>query len=281
VGRSTLTPLVDPRDEPDTASTPDPGSIQFPLGSIPPEAVELERVVPASGNLAIRPQQFWLGPDRAGQTVSFWIDTTTVHLSLDGVRFKTLPSRYSVVDLARLGAIGARPAGPPPAPPSAAALSAGAVVELDRTVTGVGLVALGGRFLQIGYPLAGQRVTLRLERDLVHVIAQGRLWRTLPTPIAPEARRRLRGARLAGPPPAPDPGPVRVQRHVSCRGGIQVCNQRVQVGFPHARKIVTVEVEDACFRILDEHESILCVVPRTNTEEVTRFKAYGHRAKQV
>jgi hypothetical protein len=35
------------------------------------------------------------------------------------------------------------------------------------------------------------------------------------------------------------------------------------------------------FRILDEHETMLCVVPRTTTEEVTRFKAYGHRAAQV
>jgi hypothetical protein len=33
-----------------------------------------------------------------------------------------------------------------------------------------------------------------------------------------------------------------VQQKVSSRGGIQVCNQRVTVGFTYARKIVTVEV---------------------------------------
>ena len=40
----------------------------------------------------------------------------------------------------------------------------------------------------------------------------------------------------------------------------------------HARKIVTVEVDQTVLRILD---STGTVVPRTNTEEVTRHKAYG------
>ncbi len=62
---------------------------------------------------------------------------------------------------------------------------------------------------------------------------------------------------------------------MSCRGGIQVCRQRVHVGFPHAGKTVTVEVSDTCFRILDQHGTMLKVVPRTNTTEVTRYKAYG------
>jgi transposase InsO family protein len=282
VGRSTLTPRADPRPEATMASPVAGATVvpvdAVPVDAVPVDAVELERVVPASGNLAIRPQQFWLGPDRAGQRVAFWIDTTTVHLSIDGVRVKTLPSRYTTVHLARLRAEGARPAGPPPAPPSPGALAAGAVVELDRTVTRVGLVAVGGRYLPVGSPLAGQRVTLRLEEHLVHVIADGRLWRTLPSPVDPAVRGRLRGARLAGPPPLIDAGPVRVQRRVSCRGGIQVCRQRVHVGLPHAGRIVTVEVDDERFRILDEHETMLCVVPRTTTEEVTRFKAYGHRA---
>ena len=268
VGRSTLTPSADPRLGPAAGTT-----------TANPEAIEIDRVVPASGNLAVRPQQFWLGTARAGQTVTLWIDTTTVHLSIDGVRIKTLPSRYSVIDLARLRRTGGRAAGPPPAPPSPAMLAAGAVVECDRTVTACGLVALAGRWLPVGAPLAGQRVTLRLEEHLVHVIADGQLWRTTATPVAPEARGRLRGARVAGPPPKLPQGPLRVQRRVSCRGGIQVCRQRVHVGLPHAGKTVTVEVDDTTFRILDQHETMLAVVPRTNTEEVTRFKAYGHRGR--
>jgi hypothetical protein len=53
-------------------------------------AVEVTRVVPASGNLAVCGQQFWLGPIRAGQPVTLWMDTTVVHLLLDGVRLKTV-----------------------------------------------------------------------------------------------------------------------------------------------------------------------------------------------
>jgi hypothetical protein len=152
------------------------------------DAVELERVVSECGNLAVRPQQFWLGPDRAGRRVSLWIDTTTVHVSIDGVRIKTRPSRYSTVDLARLRRDGAHPAGPPPAPPSPSVLAAGAAVELDRTVTAIGMVALGGRLQLVGSPLAGQRVTFRLEEHLGHVVVDGALWHTLASPIEPGAR---------------------------------------------------------------------------------------------
>ena len=43
-------------------------------------AVEVDRTVPGSGNLSVGGQQFWLGPDRAGQPVTLWADTTVVHL---------------------------------------------------------------------------------------------------------------------------------------------------------------------------------------------------------
>lgn len=62
---------------------------------------------------------------------------------------------------------------------------------------------------------------------------------------------------------------------MSSRGGIQVCNQRVTVGMTHARKIVTIEIDQTVFRILDSAGTVLAVVARTNTEEVTRHKAYG------
>jgi hypothetical protein len=88
-----------------------------------PDAIEIDRVVPPSGNLAIGPQQFWLGPGRTGQQVRSWIDTTTVHLSIDGWRIKTVPSRLSTVDIARLRQAGASPAGPPRAGPAPGALA--------------------------------------------------------------------------------------------------------------------------------------------------------------
>ena len=89
-----------------------------------PDAVEVDRVVPPSGNMTVGPQQFWLGTSRTGQQVRFWIDTTTVHLSIGGWRIKTVPSRLSAVDLARLRQHGARPAGPPPAGNAPGALAA-------------------------------------------------------------------------------------------------------------------------------------------------------------
>jgi transposase InsO family protein len=83
-----------PALEPVTAPAPStPGA---PVAAEPvrwPDAVEIDRVVPASGNMSIGPQQFWLGPARTGQQVRFWIDTTTVHLTVDGWRIKTVPSR--------------------------------------------------------------------------------------------------------------------------------------------------------------------------------------------
>jgi hypothetical protein len=45
----------------------------------------------ASGNLALCGQQFWLGPARAARRLTLWINTTTVHLGLDGQHFKLCP----------------------------------------------------------------------------------------------------------------------------------------------------------------------------------------------
>jgi hypothetical protein len=110
----------------------------------------------------------------------------------------------------------------------------------------------------------------------VHVIGDGALWRTLPFTLPPTARARLQGARIAGPPPPPAADRIRVQRRVSSRGGIQVIGQRVTVGFHHAGATVTIEVEDTVLRVLDQHDQVLTVVPRTSRKEVTRFKVYGH-----
>lgn len=207
-------------------------------------------VVPACGNLKVSRQQFWLGPRLSGHTITLWIDTKTVHVSLDRRRLKTLPSRLSEVDLARLRKQGARPAGPPPAPPSAM-LAQGVALEVDRPVNACGLVALGGIQFGVGQVLAGRRVTLRLEGDLIHVVADGVLARTLVSPLEPEQLVRLRGASVAGPPPVTG-GPIRVQRRVSCRGAISIATQRVHVGIVHARKVVTVELHDTVVRVIAE-----------------------------
>ncbi|MEV0626365.1 hypothetical protein [Nonomuraea wenchangensis] len=54
-------------------------------------AVEFTRVVPASGNLAVRGQQFWLGTHWASLTITLRADAGTVELSAAGVRIKKGP----------------------------------------------------------------------------------------------------------------------------------------------------------------------------------------------
>jgi hypothetical protein len=74
--------------------------------------------------------------------------------------------------------------------------------------------------------------------------------------------------------PAPNSEPVRVQRRVSSRGGIQVISQRVQVGLAHRHTIVNVEIEETVLRRFNEHDTLIKVVPRTSRKEVSRYKAY-------
>lgn len=244
-----------------------------------PAAVELEVQVPPSGNMWVGGRQVWLGPRLAGATVTLWVDRTSMHLSLDGVLLKTLPSRCTAADLTRLRhRPGARPAGPPPrsAAVQATTLTDSDAVEVDRLVNAAGLVGLDNRQLVVGSQLAGRRVTLRLEATVLHVLADGFLVRTLPSPVTPARRARLQGARLApGDLPAPS-GPAVVQRRVSSRGGIQVARQKLQVGLPHAGKVVTVVIDRTCFQVLHDGAP-LKVFPRAVHEEVTRHKAYEHK----
>jgi hypothetical protein len=51
--------------------------------------VELDRVVPPSGNLWLAGQQIWLGPAMTGRAVRLWAGLERVHVLLDGYRVKT------------------------------------------------------------------------------------------------------------------------------------------------------------------------------------------------
>jgi integrase-like protein len=115
--------LAQPADRPDGAAGPPLAAGQ--------QALELDRVVPPSVRLHA-------GLDR-------------VHVLLDGYRIKTLQSRLDARDLARLAAVGARPAGPPPLPPAS-----GEVIEVERTVNASGNVSIGNHVISAGLPLAVQ-----------------------------------------------------------------------------------------------------------------------------
>ncbi len=234
------------------------------------QAVELDRVVPPSGNLWLAGQQIWLGPAMTGRTVRLWAGLDRVHVLLDGYRVKTLPSRLDARDLARLAAAGASPAGPPPLPPAS-----GDVIEVERTVNASGNVSLGDHMLSAGLPLAGQRVTLRLDGPVAHILTGGILARTIACPLLPEARSRLRGARAGTAQPPQLPEPLVVTRRVSARGAIMIGGQKIQVGLAHARKTAEVSVEADTYQVIVE-PGITITAPRTTSRDIRRHKASNY-----
>ncbi|WP_327109563.1 IS481 family transposase [Nonomuraea glycinis] len=240
------------------------------------QAIEVDRIVPASGNLQIADQQVWLGPDRAGLPITLWISTAHLHvLTTGGGRLKTVASRLTSKDLAVMLERGdARPAGSALVQVLAEGHPA---VEIDRIVSTIGIVSLASRGLCVGSHLAGQRVTLRLDGVTAQVTDGERtLLRTLRCPLPITACGRLRGARPAGPPPTPSTTPVTLHRVVSTRGGFQVVGQKIQVGRVHARKILDVTIDDTHITVHDNGEPIRIVLPRTTTQEITRYKSKAH-----
>jgi hypothetical protein len=235
-----------------------------------PGAVEFDRVVPPSGNMWIAGKQFWLGPARAGITVTFWADHDVIHLIAGGARLKTVRSHLSDNDLTRLAATGGRPAGPPPLP---APDTANGAVEVDRVVSRAGTVGLAGRQILAAEILGGRQVTIRIDgTSLAFFDPETReLLRTRPSPLSYDQATQLRGARPAGPPPRPSLEPVRVQRRASNTGVIMVAGQKVALGRIHAHTTVTVYVADTTLTI--ETGDDTRTVARTTTTPVHSYKA--------
>ena len=189
---------------PESGQRPPPPAVTEPAPAASPTgAVELDRVVSPSGNLWVAGQQIWLGPAMTGRVIRIWADIQRVHVLAHGHRIKTLPSRLDGKDLARLTTNGAVPASLPP--------PAGGVIEIERIVNASGNISVGNHIISAGSPLAGQRVTVRLDGPVGHILANGAVVRTVACPVPPSARQRLRGARAAaaGPPRLPDPLTVR------------------------------------------------------------------------
>lgn len=145
--------------------------------------------------------------------------------------------------------------------------------EVDRLVNASGLVGLAGRQHPVGYHLAGRRVIVRVDSAAMQILDHDRtLLRTLPNPLAPDDRRRLRDARPAGPPAHVPQTPPTVQRRVSCRGVIMVAGQKITVGYGHAGLTVTVALNDDTYQVYDG-DQLLTEAPRTSTKPIARFKA--------
>jgi hypothetical protein len=178
-----------------------------------------------------------------------------------------VPSRLDATDLARLRANGAVPAGAPPLP-----APSGGIIEIDRTVNASGNISVGNHVIGAGSPLAGRRVTVRLDGPVAHILADGNAVRTIACPVPQPARRRLRGARAGTDRPPQLPAPLTVWRRVSIRGAIMIGGQRIQVGLPHAGQTAEITIGSDTYQITVEDGTAL-TAPRTTSRDVKRHKA--------
>jgi transposase InsO family protein len=290
--RQTLLPLRLPAT---LTSTPTPGS-PSPAGSeaqprpepepSKPERTELcaggpvefDRVVPPSGNLGVAGKQFWLGPERAGVTVTFWADEQVIHLLIAGARVKTVRSHLSSPDVAALAANGGRAAGPSPIPP---AEPDGTALEVDRTISSAGLVSLGSTTVLAAEILGGRRVTIRIDRTLLSFFdpETRELLRTRPNPLSWDQARKLRGARPAGPPPRPRTEPIIVQRRASNTGMIMIAGQNIALGRSYAHRVLTAHVSETTIAV--ELDGDTRTIARTTTRPVRRIKADRSRKNHI
>jgi hypothetical protein len=242
-------------------------------------AVEWETVLTPRARLLLPgDQQFKFTAALGRREVTVWASDRSIHVMLDGAVIRTRPSRLSEHDLRDLLRRGARLAGPEPArgPVTVDMLTTSAVIEVARTVSRDGCVGLGGHKVLLGSTLVGQRVTVRFEGTLMHVVSNGRLFKTLPAPLPPDQRTALRGARPTSdplPPPAP---PHRAMRRVAANGTITVAGQRLRIGRSYQGQTVAIGIEDTVFRVhIDGNE--ICTHARRTDGDIAIFKAYPRR----
>ncbi|WP_282697821.1 IS481 family transposase [Streptomyces sp. CC208A] len=252
-------------------------SPRLPVDESQIRAVEFEALMSPIGRLCLPGgQQMKFPAALGGRTVTLWADNRSIHVFLDGELLRTRPSQFTPTDLKALVKRGGRIAGPEPA---ASALATGAtapplaVVEVDRIVGRDGDVGLSGERVKLASHLAGQQVTLRLDGQLMHVIADGKVVKTLPAPVPVERRAQISGARAprtAVIPPSAQA--LRAHRRVPVDGVVMVAGQRLRVGRSHAGKTVVILIEDTVFRVLDGDVE-LTTHARTSDKPVTQFRA--------
>lgn len=243
------------------------------------DAVEWETVLTPRARLVLPgEQQLKFTAALARREVTVWASDRSIHIVLDGVVIRTRPSRLSEHDLRDLLRRGARIAGPEPARGAVTVdmLTTSAVIEVARTVSRDGCIGLGGHKMLLESTLVGQRVTVRFEGALMHIVANGRLAKTLPAPLPPDQRTALRGARPTSeplPPPAP---PHRAMRRVAANGTVTVAGQRLRVGRSYHGQTVAIGIEDTVFRVIIDGNEI-STHARKADRDITIFKAYPRR----
>jgi|SRR5215470_12879288 len=130
--------------------------------------------------------------------------------------------------------------------------------------------------MSAGLPLAGQRVTVRLDGPVAHVVSGGILVRTVACPVPEQTRLRLRGARPGAVQVPRLPDPLVVRRRVSVRGAIMIGGQRIQVGLPHARETAEVTIGADTYQI-SVNDGTTITAPRTTSRDIRRHKASNYQ----
>ncbi|MDJ0380112.1 IS481 family transposase [Streptomyces sp. G-G2] len=250
-------------------------SPRLPVDESHIRAVQFEAVISPIGRLCLpNNQQMKFPAALGGRTATIWADERSIHVFIDGVLARTRPSKLTAADLKALVLRGGSIAGPEPAAPALVDEAKPAlVVEVDRVIDRDGDIGLGGQKVKIAHHLAGQPATLRFESQLMHVIVDGRVIKTMPAPIPPEKRRQISGARsprtMVIPPSAQT---LRTRRKVPPDGRVMLGGQRLRIGRAHAGKTVMIVLEDTCFRVLDGDVE-LSTHPRTSDKPITGFRA--------
>jgi transposase InsO family protein len=256
-------------------SSPEAGGYVFGSGA----PIELSKPVPASGNMTVAFQQVWMGPDRVGQVVRFWVDCDWLHASIGDQRVKTVRSKLSPADLDRLVASDGAVAATTDPPISTRKRDRDGVVEVERTVARAGTVALGSRVLVAAEILAGRRVGIRIEDGLPLMFFDPEtreLLRTRPNPFKPGEAYKLQRPIPVGPMPRPRTEPITVQRRASNSGIVQVVGQKVALGRQWTHHTVTIHVSETTLAIeLPDGETM--TVGRTTDQPVRSIKGQRPR----
>jgi hypothetical protein len=143
-----------------------------------------------------------------------------------------------------------------------------------------------GRQVWLGKPLAGQQVTLRIDRCALHVLHGGQLIKTHPVTLDGKDLNRLRaaGGRPARPSPATalPPGPlpadaiVEVQRLVGAGGCVGIGGKQISAGIHLAGQRVTLRIDAKLTRIITADGVLARTLP-TPLTPAARGRLHGAR----
>jgi hypothetical protein len=128
------------------------GALPLPTGRAEPGTpTEVDRLVNATGTVALAGRQHPVGYHLTGRRVTVRLDGSLLQLIADGVLLRSLPNPLTPAEQARLR--DARPAGPPPS-------TSPEPLRVERRVSSRGTLAVAGQRIHIGMIHAGLTVTV-------------------------------------------------------------------------------------------------------------------------